>query len=498
MSSNDEVPPSIAWARLRFAVVGPLLVAPAEHGVLQAEFERLAQKSWRHPTTGEVVRFGPSTIERWYYAAKNCPADPVAALARKLNAQVGTHPSVLLPLRQAIRAQYERYPRWSYQLHYDNLVVLAEKQPEIAPVPSYPTVRRFMKSQGLFKRKKPRHKKLGSQDTSVFEPREQLSFEAQYVSALWHLDFHEGSRRVLTAEGKRQTAYLLGILDDHSRLCLHLQWYLHESAETLVHGLIQAFLKRDLCNALLSDNGAAMTAAETRQGLFRLGIVQDFTLPAHPEQNAKQEVFWAQVEGRLMPMLEAEPELTLELLNRATQAWVEMEYNRKLHSEIGQAPVERFISSKNVSRPSPDAETLRHLFRRQERRTQRLSDGTLSVQGVRFELPPRYRALLRPHVRYASWDLSSIDLVDERADKILCALYPLDKQRNADRRRRVLGPVQDQEPSQERTGGIAPLLQKLMADYAATGLPPAYLCCEPQPEKPPENDDNDKQEDDQS
>ena len=41
-------------------------------------------------------------------------------------------------------------------------------------------------------------------------------------------------------------------------------------------------------------------------------------LPYSPQQNGKQENFWTRVEGRLMPMLEGEPELTLELLNRAT------------------------------------------------------------------------------------------------------------------------------------------------------------------------------------
>jgi len=78
---------------------------------------------------------------------------------------------------------------------------------------------------------------------------------------------------VLTAAGQWQTPQLLGILDDRSRLCCHLQWYLDETAEAVVHGLSQAFQKRALPRALLTDNGAAMLAAETVEGLERLGIV---------------------------------------------------------------------------------------------------------------------------------------------------------------------------------------------------------------------------------
>ena len=36
-----------------------------------------------------------------------------------------------------------------------------------------------------------------------------------------------------------------------------------------------------------------------------------------------------------MAMLEGEPELTLERLNPATWAWIEQEYHRTVHTEIG-------------------------------------------------------------------------------------------------------------------------------------------------------------------
>ncbi len=65
--------------------------------------------------------------------------------------------------------------------------------------------------------------------------------------------------------------FLLGILDDRSRLVCHLQWYLVESAQSLVHGLSQAFMKRGLPRALMTDNGAAMLADEMVSGLNRLG-----------------------------------------------------------------------------------------------------------------------------------------------------------------------------------------------------------------------------------
>ncbi len=64
-----------------------------------------------------------------------------------------------------------------------------------------------------------------------------------------------------------QRPIALGILDDHSRLCCHLQWYLSETAEDLVHGFSQAIQKRGLPRALMTDNGAAMIADEFTEGL---------------------------------------------------------------------------------------------------------------------------------------------------------------------------------------------------------------------------------------
>ena len=422
------------WARLRFSIIGPLLAAPPEQGDLQASLAQLADKSYQHPTTGEPIQFGQSTIERWLYVARNHPDDPVGALARKVPCHAGIHRSITPALGQALRAQYKEHPTWTYKLHYDNIVSLAKNHPELGQVPSYKTISRFMKANGLIKQDRRKRGRRGDQDT--LEAREVRSFEVEHVHALWHVDYHTGSRRVLLPSGEYASCYLLGVLDDRSRLGCHLQWYLVQTAETFVHGLSQAILKRGIPGSLLSDNGKQMLAAETVEGLLRLGIVHYTTLPRTPEQNAKVECFWGQIEGRLLPMLEAVPALTLPLLNQATQAWVELESHRSLHSELADTPLNIALTAPSVARPAPGNATLRHLFRTEETRTQRRSDGTISVGGIRFELPSRYRTLLRPTVRFARWDLSTIDLVDPRTGAPLCELYPLDKRKNANGRRR--------------------------------------------------------------
>jgi transposase InsO family protein len=465
------------WALFRFSVVGSLLAAPAAHGELQVQLALLAAKSWEHPVSGKPTSFGLSTIQRWYYQARAARTDPVGVLRRKIRKDVGKQPSVTPELKAALLAQYAAHKSWSYQLHADNLAVLVEADPKQGPMPSYSTVRRLMKVTGLTKRRR-----LSSKETEGalraelrLDTREVRSYEAEYVGGLYHLDFHQGSLQVLTPEGGWETPQLFGAMDDRSRVACHLQWYLDENAENLSHGLSQAFQKRGLPRALMTDGGGAMKSDEVRQGLARLGVTHMMTLPYSPYQNGKQENFWAQVEGRLMAMLEGLKGLTLALLNEATQAWVELEYNRARHSEIGETPLKRFLSGPDVLRPSPSSDELRLAFMAEEARTQRRSDGTASIEGRRFEVPSRYRHLERLVIRYASWDLSRVHLIDEQTGAVLCRLFPLDRAKNADGLRRTLTPLTDAPSTPPAEPGIAPLLKKLMADYAATGLPPAYL-----------------------
>ena len=460
------------WARLRFCIIGPLLAAPPEAGDLHSALGLLVAKIWRHPTSGLDVTFGLSTLQRWYYAARQAD-DPVAALKDRLRGGINRFPSLSQSVIDTLTLQYREHPGWTAQLHFDNLC--AALKASAVPVASYPTIRRYLKAKGMFRQAQPKRATAGALAArDRLERLEVRSFEVDHVNALWHLDFHHGSRKVLTRQGQWVTPMVMCVIDDRSRLVCHLQWYLDETAQSLIHALCQAFMKRGLPRALMTDNGAAMLAEETTAGLAALGIVHQTTLPYSPYQNAKQESFWGRIEGRLMAMLEGEPNLSLDALNLATQAWTEQEYHRTRHSEIEATPLEHYLAGPNVSRPCPSSATLSNSFRIEVVRKQRRSDGTVSLNGARFEIPSRYRHLQQVHLHYARWDLSRVDLVDQRTGAILCAVKPLDKSANANGQRRRLSPVQ-LDLSAVAPSGLPALMTQLLADYAATGVPPAYL-----------------------
>ena len=71
--------------------------------------------------------------------------DPVAALRNRLRRDIGRFPSLSPVAIETLRTQYREHPGWTAQLHFDNLRVVIKHAD--SPLPSYPTIRRYLKSQ---------------------------------------------------------------------------------------------------------------------------------------------------------------------------------------------------------------------------------------------------------------------------------------------------------------------------------------------------------------
>jgi putative transposase len=187
-----------------------------------------------------------------------------------------------------------------------------------------------------------------------------------------------------------------------------------------------------------------------------------------------------------MKMLDGVAELTLDLLNKATSAWMEIEYNHALHREISCSPVKRCKQAPDVLRASPKSKTLHDAFRLETKRTQCQSDGTILLDELCFDIAARYRHFRKVTVRYARCDLGRVHLVDERREMILASLYPLDKSANADGHRALFEPRGMDIPPDDslpKDRELPPLLKKILQEYSATGMPPAYV-----PKTPPPTD----------
>ena len=225
---------------------------------------------------------------------------------------------------------------------------------------------------------------------------------------------------------------------------------------------------------------AAMTAAEITQGLTRLGILRRTTLPYSPYQNAKQEAISGQVEGRLMAMFEARRESHLAMLDEATQAWPSStttanplrDRRRPDHALPRRTRRDAAVPRQRCAPPRRT---------RIDHRMQRKSDGTIMIEGTRFEIPNRYRPSQAARSRCAGFDgfnpsTSSTSAGARCGPGLGCRTSPRTQWSAAHTlfRGRWMG----RRPSQPRRGGHEPPPAAARQDARPAGrhrTPPAYL-----------------------
>lgn len=454
----------------RFHILADLLARPAEPGAQAEALRELSRKTFPDPVSGEERRFSIRTLERWLRDARGAERINESLQPRlrsdrgKQRALTDNHKNTLLALRT-------ENPKWDAALLSDNLRHAGIE----GPAPSYSTVLRYLKSQGYFPMKRHRRK----------ADREVRSFEAEFVGELWHMDFHHGSRQIVDERGEFHKPICMAIIDDKSRLACHVQWFLNETAEVLCHGLTQAFLKRGLPRSFFTDNGAAMRAEELLAGLAHLGVKACRTLPYAAYQNGKQERFWKPLEGRLMNMLPPAKRLTLDVLNRVTQAWVEQEYQTREHREMKASPQDRFLKCSDVLRDPPSYDELRRAFRITTSRKQRRTDNTVTLDGVRFEVPVQYGHIENLTLRYARWDLGEAEIVCPDTHRHLTDIRPIDRVANARGHRKDLpeelvlrSPAESQDDGtilDLESQDLPPYLRHLLGVYAQQHALAGYI-----------------------
>jgi transposase InsO family protein len=204
-------------------------------------------------------------------------------------------------------------------------------------------------------------------------------FEAELPNDLWQSDVMHGPS--INVDGRLRKAYLIAIIDDHSRLIVHARFYLSETLSSWLDAFETALSRRGLPRKLYVDNGAAFRSRQLEYISASLAIHLIHARPYTPQGKGKIERFFKTVRTRFLPGCTA---ATLKDLNDALDRWVNDDYHQKKHSSTGQTPLQRFISNMHCLRTAP--QNLKDHFRQVARRTIS-SDRTITLHGKLYEGP---------------------------------------------------------------------------------------------------------------
>ena len=117
--SNKSHPPltrSEQMAQFRLSIIGSLLASPPEQGDLHNQLSKLAEKHYHHPISGQPVDYSASTLERWYYKAKNEDDRILNTLCPKTRNDKGKFKVMDQAVCDALTRQYAAHDSWSVQL----------------------------------------------------------------------------------------------------------------------------------------------------------------------------------------------------------------------------------------------------------------------------------------------------------------------------------------------------------------------------------------------
>jgi transposase InsO family protein len=205
-------------------------------------------------------------------------------------------------------------------------------------------------------------------------------FEAERVNELWIGDALHGPRV------GRCKAILFCFIDDHSRLLPGYRWGTREDVLRLEGALRRGLTARGVPDGIYVDNGSPFVSGQLLRCCAVLGARLVHSRPGRPQGRGKIERVFATVRGEFLVEITARGGVAdIDELNRLFSAWVEQVYHRRVHSETGQAPIERFLAGGVPALPGEDL--VREAFLWSETRTA-TRQATVTVHGNHYEIDP--------------------------------------------------------------------------------------------------------------
>jgi transposase InsO family protein len=387
MTENDR---SVQKALLRFKIISAYLAQNPPRGQRRAMLEHLSKKDWMLET-GEIVRVKADTIRYWIRRYRNGGFE---ALKDKPRSDKGcrTIPKEYIETACSLKQQVP-------ERTIDRIIAIMENLQLSPPgVVRRSTLHRALQAKGLSQRKlKPPEK------------RDLDRFAADYANDLWQSDMLQGPWLPDTEKrGKMRRTYLYAFVDDASRLVLYGRFFFKGDLPALELVFKRSLQRYGKPGRVYYDNAKVYRANHMRLICAELNIHRPIHTKAYrPEGHGKIEAFNRFCVTNFIAEVKASSIRTLDQLNQAFFAFIDVEYNRRRHSELAMSPKQRWL--KDASRITYlEEEKIRTAFLWRELRTADKT-GVIRLFNHKYKVTPDL-ARKKVEVRYDPERLEQIEI----------------------------------------------------------------------------------------
>jgi len=358
---DKDIRESIALTR--YQIISPVLAEPKR--AQNDYFRSQAQLEHLFPHYG-IRRVGVSTMKAWLRAYRKKGFD---ALKPKERLDAGRPRRLNEETLRAVEIKSKAYPHWTGRMLYENLK--AQGLLGIPPV-HYNTLLRLIREQGWFSKNK--------------RADVRKAFEMDNVNELWVCDFMHGPKVI--SSNRSVKAILCAVLDDHSRMVVGSCFNASETISALTLVLKDAFLTYGIPKRLYVDNGASFASDLLARSCAMAGISLIHSKPYDSPSRGKIERLFRTVRERFLSGIT--DTASIDELNDSFRLWLQEDYHHKLHSGIGEKPIDRYNASvsKIPIRRLSKGELDEIFLVRCERIVN--NDATISFKGSIYEVPAAY------------------------------------------------------------------------------------------------------------
>ena len=146
-------------------------------------------------------------------------------------------------------------------------------------------------------------------------------------------DIKYGVGILVSADGKKKTAYLSSIIDDHSRYILASEWYEKEDEYAVTDVFRKAILNYGTFDRCYTDNGSVYVSGQLRTSCAKLGIRLIRAKPYSGKSKGIIERFHQTVD-QFIAEVKLKKISSLNEINRLWKIFVEEYYHKKPHEGI--------------------------------------------------------------------------------------------------------------------------------------------------------------------
>jgi transposase InsO family protein len=350
-------------ALFRYRIIAPVL----EKGLPQKEyFASQAKRIWEVPGYGQK-EYSVCTFKAWLLSYRNYGFE---ALFPKTRADAGKARKITPDLAKVITEHVNELAACPVSVLYRSLQSHGIINP---PHLSESALRRFVSTNRL-----------------LSEPPEtpRKKFEKEHINELWIADTMHGP---YLEQGKRKRkTYLVGVIDDHSRMLVGTGWFFQENTLALEIVLKEAISRFGLPKIFYCDNGAVFSTQSLSLACARLGIALVHSKPYDSPSRGKVERVWRTIQDKFVSTLKLAAIDNLQALNDLFACWLDSDYHKIFHHGIHCKPIERWLADAKLTRIRVIAKEELDLIFYQSYERKVKKDSTIQFAGVLWQVPSRY------------------------------------------------------------------------------------------------------------